>query len=266
MYKKLNYVWRFCITGIWFAAFGLGALVLSTILFPIFNLFVKDRLKRKVFAQKMIAKTFYGYLCSLRFLRIFDFKFEGFDILNRDKNVIVVANHPSLLDIVFLGSSIEHCNCIVKDKLLKNIFVKGVIGAADYIPNDDVDKFIQLCEERLTDQDKLVIFPEGTRTSVGQPLKLQRGAANIALRIQKDIRLVSISLDHPMLTKEYKWYKLPPKMPTFTIRMEEKININDYLTNGQSLSINSRLLTDDLQKRLNFNLTKYIKDNDDITG
>ena len=55
-------------------------------------------------------------------------------------------------------------------------------------------------------------------------------------------------------------------MPTFTIRMEEKININDYLTNGQSLSINSRLLTDDLQKRLNFNLTKYIKDNDDITG
>lgn len=265
MFKVLNDIWRFCLTGIGFAAFGIGALILSVVLFPIFNLFVRDRLQRKKFAHKAIAKTFYGYVWILRFLRIFDFRFENFDELNRDENTIVVANHPSLLDIVFLGAAIEHCNCIVKDKLLKNFFVKGVIGAADYIPNDDIEQFIQLCSERLTSKDKLVIFPEGTRTTRGKPMKLQRGAANIALRIQKDIRLVSISLDYPMLTKEHKWYRIPPKKPTFIIRMEEKIIINDYLNNGHSLSINARLLTEDLQNRLSTNLTKYIEDKNDTT-
>lgn len=265
MFKVFNDIWRFCLTGIGFAAFGIGALILSIILFPIFNIFVRDRLQRKRFAHKMIAKSFYGYVWVLRFLRIFDFRFENFDKLNQDENTIVVANHPSLLDIVFLGAAIEHCNCIVKDKLLKNFFVKGVISAADYIPNDDIERFIQLCSERLTAKDKLVVFPEGTRTTPGKSMRLQRGAANIALRTEKDIRLVSIFLDYPMLTKEHKWYKIPPHKPTFIIRMEEKIMIHDYLTNGHNLSINARLLTEDLQNRLNINLLKYIEDKNDIT-
>lgn len=265
MVRKINSIWRFFMTGVWFAIFGIGALVLSVVLFPIFNVFIRNRQSRKEFAHKAIAKTFYCYVWMLRLFGLIDFRFEGFDELNRDTNTIIVANHPSLLDIVFLGAVIDNCNCIIKDKLLKNFFVKGVIGAADYIPNDDTETFIELCNERLTAKDKLVIFPEGTRTTQGQPIKLQRGAANIALRIQKDIRLVSIYSDYPMLTKEHKWYRIPPKKASFIIKMEEKIDINDYLNNGHTVSINSRLLTSDLQERLCFNLRKYRKDYNDVT-
>lgn len=260
MYQKLNCLWRISMTGVAFALFGMGGLILSMIIFPLHHLIERDHQRRKCFAQKAIGRTFRAFLWWLKTFRVFQYRFEGFETLNEDQNVIVVANHPSILDYVFLASRIDHCSCIVKKKLLENIFMKGVIGAADYIPNDETEGFIALCEEKLSPQDKLLIFPEGTRTTAGAPLRLQRGAANIALRTQKDIRLVSIDLDQPMLTKELKWYQVPPLQPTFIIKVQEKINICTYLNSEHRLSYQSRQLTDDLTQRLQHNLQQSKKD------
>ena len=70
-----------------------------------------------------------------------DYKFELIK-LNGGSN-LVIANHPSLLDVVFLVSKFKRINCIVKGELGKNIFLFAAIRACNYIPNTNNEEFLQ---------------------------------------------------------------------------------------------------------------------------
>lgn len=58
-----------------------------------------------------------------------------------------------------------------------------------------------------------MIFPEGTRTRYQQPVVLQRGAANIAVRCGCDLRIVHILCSQQTLGKQSRWYQIPPENP-----------------------------------------------------
>ena len=45
--KKLNYLWRVIATGICFFTFGFGALIISSLVFPLQALMIKNKAKRK---------------------------------------------------------------------------------------------------------------------------------------------------------------------------------------------------------------------------
>ena len=245
----LNQLWRIIITGFAFMIFGIGALILSLLIFPLHGLLSKSEKKRHAFSQKSIQFTFHCFIQFLQFSRVLHHEFIGFESLNRDKNIIIVANHPTLLDYVFLASKIDYCHCIVKAGLLNNFFLKGIIRASGYIPNDkDPDLFLENCQKMLKPNDKLMIFPEGTRSTPGAPFHLQRGAANIALRVLRDIQIVTISLDQSLLTKDLKWYEIPPKKPHFIIKVEQKIAIKKYIDSPESLNIQARRLTQEISK------------------
>ena len=94
----------------------------------------------------------------------------------------MLANHPSLIDVVVLISIIPNADCVVKAHLFKNPFLRGVVKNTGYISNADPEGLLVDCKKSLAAGNNLIIFPEGTRTKVGQAVKFQRGAANIALR------------------------------------------------------------------------------------
>jgi 1-acyl-sn-glycerol-3-phosphate acyltransferase len=121
------------------------------------------------------------------------------------------------------------CDCIVKEALMNNLFVSGVIKAAGYLANAESERLIELCQQRLASGGIILIFPEGTRTTLGKALSLQRGAANIALRAQCDIRIVKIRCEPPMLTKQGKWYNIPPIKPQFLITVQDKIDARTFI-------------------------------------
>ena len=58
---------------------------------------------------------------------------EGFD----PEGKLVIANHPSLLDVVFIMSMLPEADCIVRQGLKDHRFTRGPIGAAGYISNSD---------------------------------------------------------------------------------------------------------------------------------
>ncbi len=95
--------------------------------------------------------------------------------------------------------------------------MKGIVKAAGYIPNRDPESLLDDCSERLQDGNVLLVFPEGTRTSPGKPSKLQRGAAQIAVRTETDLRLIHITVEPSFLTKEKKWYQVPDTKPFFFV-------------------------------------------------
>ena len=75
----------------------------------------------------------------------------------------------------------------------------------------------------------LVIFPEGTRSVPGQSLRLQRGAANIAVRGELDVTPVHIRCSPATLGKEQKWYRVPPRRFHVRIEVGEDIQIHPFL-------------------------------------
>lgn len=163
---------------------------------------------------------------------------------------LVVANHPSLLDYVMLAAEMPVCDCIVKQSLWRNPFVGGVVRAADYIPNVEAERLLPLCMARIQAGGLLLIFPEGTRTTPGEPIKLQRGAAQLAVRSQVPLQPVRIHCNTRFLTKQDKWFKIPENKPTFTIEFLPQVAPDEVVATGQSSALAARQLTRFLTRTL----------------
>ena len=127
-----------------------------------------------------------------------------------------------------------------------------------YIKNsEDPEELIQACDKSLKEGYCLVIFPEGTRTSPGQPTKLQRGASNIALRCQADIVPVSIQCHPSTLTKSEPWYQIPSVKSKFQVSVDKPININQYINSETSVSVSARKLTEVIKQYISRETEKY---------
>ncbi|MBI0112976.1 MULTISPECIES: lysophospholipid acyltransferase family protein [Gilliamella] len=238
----LNQWWRLFATALGFIIFGLyGLIVLSIIWFSLLRLFVWNKQKRTIIAQYSISISFKVFLWIIKYLGIFNYQFTGIEKLKHDEGCLIIANHPSLLDVVLLVSVMRRCDCLVKGALLNNIFISRIIKTAGYILNGESSRILPQCNEILSNKGKILIFPEGTRSIPNNPITLQRGAANIALRCHADIRIIHIQCNPPWLIKQQKWYDIPKRKAVFNINVGEKIKIEDFL--DQNTTIAARKLT-----------------------
>lgn len=211
--SRLDRLWRMLMTGFCFALFGLGGLLLSLVWFNLLLIFQRDRTARRRLARRSISASFRLFLAVVRGTGVLDYRFNNLDVLRAERGCLVIANHPSLLDYVILASVMNETDCLVKSALLRNPFVSGVIRAADYLINSEAETLLRASQQRLAQGDTLLIFPEGTRTRVGEAITLQRGAANIAVRCNSSLRVVVIHCSERMLDKQSRWYNVPPKNP-----------------------------------------------------
>lgn len=69
--------------------------------------------------------------------------------LRKLKGVIIIANHPTIIDYVMIASKLPEMDCLVKASLRHNFFLKNVIRAADYLSNDGSVEVIDECCRRL---------------------------------------------------------------------------------------------------------------------
>ncbi len=249
--STLNCIWRIIGTGLCATSFGLGGLVLSFIVIPAISLLSYDDRKKIILTRWLIHKSFRGFVRMISLLGVIDFDTTGAEqALASYHGKVVIANHPTIIDVVVLISIIPLADCIIKKKLWDNIYIKAVLNAAGYIKNNDnVDNIIKACQKSLYEGYSLIIFPEGTRTTPGEEMILQRGAANIALRCMVDLVPVLIRCEPSTLTKHEKWYSVPPKKAKITLRVQESFKIASFETEELSLSIKARHLTAQIKNR-----------------
>ena len=247
MASLLNRGWRLIGTALGFTLFGVGGLLLSLLWFPLLALCLRGE-RRRTLAQLTIRHSFRLFLAMLRGWGVLDYRVSGMpaDL----QGALVVANHPSLLDYVILAAEMPVCDCIVKQSLWRNPFIGGVVRAADYLPNVAGEDLLTLCTARIRAGGLLLIFPEGTRTTPGEPIKLQRGAAQLAVRAQVPVQLVRIHCNARFLTKQDKWFKIPENKPTFTIEFLQQVAADEVVATGQSSALAARQLTRFLTRAL----------------
>jgi 1-acyl-sn-glycerol-3-phosphate acyltransferase len=246
MFKRINYLWRLFGTGLSFFLFGAVGVLFWGILFPLLDKAIMQDLPKKQRSRLLMNRIFHFYMEFMRKIGILGYEVHGGGRLNTPSRLII-ANHPSLLDIVFLISQIRNATCIVKPALASNPFMRIPIQAMGYIYADDPEAVVKHCAEELHEGCSLIIFPEGTRTTPGKALKFQRGTAAIALESKVKILPVILGCSPTTLTKREKWYQIPHKKFTLSLHVEEDFEL-DAIDENASRSLATRKLTRQLEK------------------
>ena len=217
------YYWRLFATGFCFVAFGVGGIVLGILVTPLLPLFFRDRDHRERAVRRLIYLTFRVFVGLMKSVGVLTYEFHGREKL-RAPGQLVIANHPTLIDVVFLIAAVPNGVCIVKQDLLHSRFVGGLLRRAGYIGNTaEPEASLEACVEALRRGATVVLFPEGSRSVPGTSQRFRRGAAYVALAAQKDLSPVYIACSTPTLTKSERWHDIPNRRIHFAIRVGDKI-------------------------------------------
>ena len=250
MPNDLGRCWRIFGTGLSFALFGAGGLLLRIFVFPVINLLVRDRKKCIRVSRQVIRVSFFFFIWIMSSLRVLRYSVSGIERLDRN-GLLIVANHPTLIDTIFLIAFTRHADCIVKSELWRNPFTRGPIHAASYINNEDSNALIDNCIASLEGGSNLIIFPEGTRTSDDGVIRLKRGAANIAVRGRRNITPVIINCSPPTLGKNTKWWQVPKHWAHFQIEVKEDIDVTAFVEKSTTETLAVRRLTNHMENYFN---------------
>lgn len=215
MLAKIDYWRRLIATGFCFVLFGFGGLVLGFLILPVVRVLAGSH-ERGVracrYAVRLCFRLFAGVLSVSGPI---GHEIHGRALLERGGQLIV-ANHPSLIDVVILMAYTPNASCIVRAGLFKNVFTRGPVRWSGFVCNDTGERLIDDCVAQIQSGANLIIFPEGTRSVQGKPLKFRRGAAHVWLKARCPLTLVTIKADPPTLAKGDPWYQIPPKRAHFS--------------------------------------------------
>ena len=234
------YYWRLLATGMSFILFGLGGLSLRLLVFPLLTCLPGSAVRHRQRARHTISWLFWRFIRFMRMTGVLTYEISGVERLGRPGQMII-ANHPSLIDVVFLIGLVRQANCVVKQSLFDNPFTRSPLSEAQYIGNDGSMDMLDSAVSALQQGQPLIIFPEGTRTQPGQAPAFHRGAAAIALRGARIITPVTIKVSPTTLTKNEPWYCIPLRRVHFGLSVGTDIDPQAFAALGPAPQASRKL-------------------------
>ena len=234
------YYWRLLATAASFCLFGIGGLCLRVLVFPLLACLPGDAQAHRRRARAVVSRLFWLFIRFMYRTGVLTYSVSGAERLGRPGQMII-ANHPSLIDVVFLIGLVRDANCVVKQSLWQYPFTRGPVRSTGYISNDGSMDMLDTAVAALQGGQTLIIFPEGTRTQPGHAPAFHRGAAAIALRGAKIITPVTITVSPTTLTKAEPWYRIPTRRVHFSLRVGADIEPHTFAATGPAPQASRRL-------------------------
>ena len=161
-----------------------------------------------------------------------------------ERGCLIIANHPSLIDVVLTLSSMPSLTCVAKAGWYDTFLMGSFLRRTTFIPGpgyegDDAN-FLARMEEAMRDGAQLLVFPEGTRSGAEELRRFSRGAIDAAIRAGVPILPLFIDLSEPFLMKGVPVHQVPPRTPVYEFEWFAPIE-----TDGRELD--SKSLTRELQ-------------------
>jgi len=159
----------------------------------------------------IFQKLIYQLVSKIFVLPIYKFVFKGHLIggenIPQKDSFIMVSNHGSLLDPPFLGHALRrNISFMAKAELFKIPFLGFVIKACGAYPvkRGIADKnTIKTACKKLSNNNCIGIFIDGTRQKNGRVNKPKQGAALLAFKNQKLLLPVAIVNSHRLIRFKY---------------------------------------------------------------
>ncbi len=243
---RIRLAGKILVSGVLFSILGIGGMLLSVLIIPFLKLAPGGLGARHRRGRWMMHVCFKAFVWALEGSGILRLEVEG---LSQDlAGKLLLPNHPGYLDIVLILSVLGEAACVVKGPVYDSPFFGLLVREAGHVPNRDPEGVIEAGAEALSQGNSLIVFPEGTRTRPGSPLKFQRGAAHIALRSHAPIVPLIVTCNPRLLEKGAKWYDMPLRTCRYRVCIQAPLALDlpgiDDLPPHQA----ARLLTRELER------------------
>ncbi|WP_175748524.1 lysophospholipid acyltransferase family protein [Burkholderia pyrrocinia] len=257
MIARLDFGWRLFATGASLAFFVLCGSVFSLVAITAAALWPHRRSRQRVVT--FVIHYFFRLLVALlQRIGVMRLEVSGVSRLVEDGPAIVVANHPTWLDVMVLLSLTPKACCVVKRGHWGNPCFWGIVRAAEYVSNADAVELVESGARQLAAGYTMIIFPEGTRSPGGDRLHaFSRGFAHMALQSRVRILPVLIDCDPPVFTKTLRWYHVPSRAFRMRIDVLDPMN-TDGLTDGAvAPSIAARTIAHEVETHITQHLFRH---------
>jgi 1-acyl-sn-glycerol-3-phosphate acyltransferase len=235
----------------------MGGLLQSLLVFPVLRLLPGTARARTERVRKLQQRNFRWFVAMMEACGLIRVQLHNVELLRQSGGCIVIANHPTLIDVVILLAYLPGANCVVKSELWHSRFLGGVMRAAGFISNESADKMLAGCQQALDDKEAILIFPEGSRSIPGEALKFKRGMAQVAVRTHAPLVTVFITCDPITLTKGAPWYRIPPRRAEINVHVRELLQPAQLIDVYDDKPAAARLLTSYLQNYFEQGLKLY---------
>jgi 1-acyl-sn-glycerol-3-phosphate acyltransferase len=177
------------------------------------------------------------------------------------KGFLLVANHPTLIDVVLVLGSLPQTSAVAKASWYRSFLMGPMLRRTEYVPGPGLDgeededsPVLRRIEDKLRSGVPVLVFPEGTRSAATSLRRFRRGGIEAAIRAGVPILPLFIANDQPFLMKGIPFWKQVPKRTCgFTFEWFEPIE-----TAGRELD--SRAVTRELAERYEARFARLLQD------
>lgn len=167
---------------------------------------------REPLVQRLISYLFRLFLHGAQCSGLMRLDLDKLDVLNQESSLILVANHPSMIDVFLVVSRVRGTVCLMKASIGSNILFGAGAYLAGYVSNRKVDAMLRSAAAFAHRGRHLLVFPEGTRTTHQPVNEIKPGAALIAKRAKLPLQTIVIKTNSPYLSKGWSLLR-PPLFP-----------------------------------------------------
>ncbi len=216
-----------------FVIFGIGAIFLNFIIFPMANFFLKDN-QLLYFYSDIIHNTWKWFVRILIFFKIIKLNITDLDNIKQIKQKIIVATHPSFIDILILIALIPRTTCIVKYSLSKNPILFNLVNSIFIMEDESLEKLKEHTKKMIDNGFNVVIFPMGIRHRRNEFPKIKKGAATIAMNANSNIVVLKYYTDFDFLFISQPVYEAGEKAVTYDLSYIGEIDVKSMLQNSEN--------------------------------
>ncbi|WP_058088391.1 lysophospholipid acyltransferase family protein [Aquabacterium parvum] len=221
--KRLGQILCFYLMLLWLGAMLLLGNVASL------PLWLLPRRWREPFMRDMMGRTFHLFLSGCELCGLIELDLRELDALQGQRGLVIVANHPSMIDVFLVVSRVRQVLCLMKSSLAGNLFLAVGARLAGYIPNRHIDVMIRQAAQAVAQGQMLLVFPEGTRTEVHPLNELKSGAMLVARRAHAPLQVVVLEASSAYLGKGWPIWR-PPAFPMrYRARLGPRLQVTGSL-------------------------------------
>ncbi len=182
------------------------------------------RRRRRACARYSMMAGFRLFSRALVVTGAYELDLEQIDALRSGPPVILAPNHPSSIDAILLLARLPDLACILKPELLGNFFLGAGARLAGFVPSAPPLRMTKAAVAELERGSRVLLFPEGTRSTRHPVNPLTGGVAVIARRARVPIQVALIETDSPYLGKGWPLWKAPRLPIRCRIRLGRRLD------------------------------------------
>ena len=171
----------------------------------------------RIFIFKIISFQSYHLKINLKYIVNLEVEYRGIENIPKDRKYLIASKHQSLAEACFMFDAIDHPSVIAKKQLLLIPVVGLAFKKANFIyvnsnkGQTNIQAMVESAKRSMgLDPRPLLIFPEGTRTYVGEKKPYKYGVT--ALYSGLDVPCLPVAINAGYYWSRRRFLRYPGKI------------------------------------------------------